>query len=370
MKILLVIDSLTSGGAQSQITMLGKGLAARGHDVSLLNYHANTSHFRQQLTSSGVKIIDVTKKHRFSLKPAWNIRQYVKKRGIDSIVSFLGTPNIYSILATVRLKSVRLVVSERSSFYGEKITLLQRILYFLYRYVDVLTVNSYHQMAEIEERFPKVARRTRVIYNGLELDKFSPRRSIEKSSRAPMRLLAIASLQRNKNPINLIRAIGDCRDRGLFVKLTWVGRVNDHQLMKDLYMECNDLICQLRIKDRWHWFGASNNIPKLLQETDAVIHPSFYEGLSNVVCEAMASGKVVLAGNIGDHAFLLADGRGLIFDPTSPQSIAREIEKMARLSPRKRVFMETVSRQFAERKFDLKDFASSYESVCEHFEKL
>ena len=72
----------------------------------------------------------------------------------------------------------------------------------------------------------------------------------------------------------------------------------------------------------WRWLGEESDIPGLLREHHALIHPSLYEGLPNVVCEALAAGMPVLVSNVCDHPLLVADGeRGFLFDPADPGSI-------------------------------------------------
>ena len=69
------------------------------------------------------------------------------------------------------------------------------------------------------------------------------------------------------------------------------------------------------------------NINDLYQSVDALIHPSIYEGLPNVICEAMILGCCVIASNVCDHPVILNDERGLLFDPRSPKSISKSIEE-------------------------------------------
>ncbi len=322
MKVLLVIDSLGPGGAQRQLTALATGLAARGHDISLLTYHPELDHFRQKIISAHVKIIDVVKKNRFSLMPALEIRRYVKAENIDAVVSFLDVPNIYSILGTARLRNVKLVVSERSSFSTGHVSLAKRMLYFMYRSADAVTVNSHYQMNRIDSLFPAVATRTSVIYNTLDLNEFCPSGFTMRPSKGVVKVLSIASLQKLKNAKNLIKAVSLCRDRGLAVNVSWVGRLENSDEVNTEFSGCKDLIRDLKIQDRWEWMGVKSNIAELIRESDAVIHPSFFEGLPNVVCEAMASGKVVLAGNVCEHPYLLGEGRGILFNPSSAECIS------------------------------------------------
>ena len=47
MRILCVIDSLGSGGAQRQMVSLAQGMVARSHEVEFFVYHPELDHFKQ-----------------------------------------------------------------------------------------------------------------------------------------------------------------------------------------------------------------------------------------------------------------------------------------------------------------------------------
>jgi glycosyltransferase involved in cell wall biosynthesis len=64
---------------------------------------------------------------------------------------------------------------------------------------------------------------------------------------------------------------------------------------------------QLGLHDRVHWLGWRGDLPAILAAADLLIAPSHWEGMSNVVLEAMASGKPVVAQAAEGISELLAD---------------------------------------------------------------
>ena len=90
MKILCVIDSLGSGGAQRQLVQLAIGFKEKGHDVSFLIYH-NICFFKSELDlyAINVKIIEETN----FLKRFFKMRKYIRNLCVDGVVSFLEAPN-------------------------------------------------------------------------------------------------------------------------------------------------------------------------------------------------------------------------------------------------------------------------------------
>ena len=65
-----------------------------------------------------------------------------------------------------------------------------------------------------------------------------------------------------------------------------------------------------------------------LQRASMLVLPSYSEGFPNVVLEAMAYGKPVLATNVGALPDILSDGRGILIEPKSSKQVAEGLEKL------------------------------------------
>lgn len=65
-----------------------------------------------------------------------------------------------------------------------------------------------------------------------------------------------------------------------------------------------------------------------LQRASILALPSYSEGFPNVVLEAMAYGKPVLATNVGALPDILSDGRGILIEPKSSKQVAQGLEKL------------------------------------------
>ncbi len=92
---------------------------------------------------------------------------------------------------------------------------------------------------------------------------------------------------------------------------------------------------------------------------------SLREGFSNVILESMASGKPVLASNVGGNPEAIVDGlTGFLFDPQDPDALAAKailLLKDTQLHER----MGKAARERAEKFFSKTEMVKRYENVYE-----
>ena len=74
---------------------------------------------------------------------------------------------------------------------------------------------------------------------------------------------------------------------------------------------------------RVHWLGRRDDVPALLHACDLLVLPSLWEGMPNVVLEAMAARRAVVATRVEGTEDLVAPGRnGWLVPPADPAALA------------------------------------------------
>ena len=71
---------------------------------------------------------------------------------------------------------------------------------------------------------------------------------------------------------------------------------------------CGGSATNVRIRDKVHFLGERGDVPRLMPHFDVLWSTSGYEGLSNVILEAMAAGVPVVATDIPGTRELVVSG--------------------------------------------------------------
>lgn len=96
--------------------------------------------------------------------------------------------------------------------------------------------------------------------------------------------------------------------------------------------ELTDLVTRLGIADRVRFTGWRRDVPEILAASDIVVHASVLpEPWGNVLVEAMAAGKPVIASDAGGpREIVVPGGTGLLVPPGDAEAMAQAIIALAR----------------------------------------
>jgi glycosyltransferase involved in cell wall biosynthesis len=85
-------------------------------------------------------------------------------------------------------------------------------------------------------------------------------------------------------------------------------------------------VARENLQERVRFVGRRNNVANILRASYCLALPSRWEGMPNVVLEAMAAGLPVIATRVEGTSELIVDGEtGLLISPGSSEELARAI---------------------------------------------
>lgn len=113
------------------------------------------------------------------------------------------------------------------------------------------------------------------------------------------------------------------------------------------------------------FLGLRDDVPAVLADTDIFVLPSYSEGLSNALMEAMASGCACIASDVGGNAFLIQNGvSGFLFPVGDRAALAAHMRRLID-DPAKRRMMGEAARKRIEKEFDWAIIGEKYQRVFE-----
>jgi glycosyltransferase involved in cell wall biosynthesis len=200
--------------------------------------------------------------------------------------------------------------------------LLQPLRRLIFRKSLAVVANSpgLKEMSERADPFP-----VQVIPNGVDTDYFCPDENRDESARHAFAFLFVGRFQVQKNLFYLLDHAASLRRSGAgpFV-LHIVGDGPQHD-------ELHTHAIKLGIEDClvWHGWVDKGRLRQIYRCADCFVNPSLYEGMPNVVLEAMACGLPVIASRVlGNDAVVCHGETGWLFDLKEPDAFWTALRKM------------------------------------------
>ena len=211
-----------------------------------------------------------------------------------------------------------------------------------------------------------------VVENGVDLTRFKPLDpDARRAARAPWAkddetlLVLPGRLSPEKNQDALVRALGLLQSQGALpprLRVVLAGR--DSLLVYGRRVKAEARLRGLHGVVRFA--GNVRDIEALLAAADAVLLPSWYEGLSNAVIESMACGVPVLVTPEANADGLVRDGvEGLVATSPRADDVARALSRLLALPPDARREMGALGRAHAAERFTLSRMVRRTEAVYE-----
>lgn len=368
LRILHVITGLDAGGAESMLAALvaaPSGGALAHHVVSLKSggFHARA------LRDAGVPLLEL------GLAPGrpnpWalcRLAASIRETRPDLVQGWLyhgDLAALFGLALSGRRRATPLAWGLRCSnldlaAYGHGLRLVLAACVRLSARPDIVVANSHAGLAA-HVALGYRPRRTTVIHNGIDVDRFAPdpgrrqeiRRALRIGEDAPV-LAHVARVDPMKDHATMLAAL----DRLPEVHCLAIGAGTE----------------ALPGRSNLHRLGLRDDVPLLLPAADFVLSSSAYgEGFSNALAEGMACGLPAIATEVGDARELVGD-TGIVVPPRAADQLAQAIASLAAEGESARLERSERSRRRIEERFSLTRavaaFRETYEGLCDRSRRL
>lgn len=360
--ILFVTTGLGYGGAETQLVRLAVGLGSRGWRVQVVSMLPPQA-FLYELEQASIPVHSLSMRRGVpDPRGLFRLMGILRHERPVILTSFLYHANLLGRIAG-QLMGVPVVISSiRNEKFGGLVA--DRMTRLTDRLADITTINSNLAGEAVVRRGVVPDEKLKVIPNGLDITRFSWTQEARMQVRKELEIaethflwLAIGRLDEQKNYPNLLSAFAQVVSRYPKTMLLVAGEGALRQTL-------DEMVSFVGLEQYVHFLGVRTDIPNLLAAADAFVLASAWEGLPNVVMEALAARKPVVATEVGGVPELVKeDKNGFLVPSGDSEALAQAMLDLMNLPLVERLCM-------GERGFKHLEANYSIERVIDQWEAL
>jgi glycosyltransferase involved in cell wall biosynthesis len=315
MKILQIIDSLTSGGAEKLIADISLEIAKSNNysvDILLLSDKNNVYQEELIINKVNIKVIPLR-----SIRNPFNIlyiTYFLIQNNYDVVHVHLFPATYWVSLAFRLLKrnKPKVIMTEHSTYNKRRsvkqFKVIEKFIYNNFDYIISISEETQNNILKWLEPKNIDLGKFKVVNNGIDIKKFAnaSKYSIsefnKKNISCQVFICMIGRFTDSKDHETLINAMRSLPD---YIGLVLVGEGPKLDYIKNI-------VTQYGLDNRILFLGFRKDVNRIIKSMDVIVHSANWEGFGLAVVEAMAAGKPVIASNVDGLRNIVEDA-GILF---------------------------------------------------------
>jgi glycosyltransferase involved in cell wall biosynthesis len=362
-RIWFLVNGDPFGGAETQVARLAGWLSSRGDDVEVHTLLPN-SEFKRELARRGIEMRTARMSIPRGVTAIASLTRTLRRQPPDVVISFLYQSVVAGRLAGALARVPVIVSSLRNEFIGPRRR--ETVLRATDRLSAATVVNSEEVAGAHLGRGLLKPGRFEVIPNAVEVNEFDYSQDERGKTREDLGFgptafvwLAAGRLWPQKDFGTLIAAFAKSSATFPDSVLMIAGEGPERE---SLMAEA----AKLSVAERVRFLGYRGDIPRLMGAADALALSSAWEGVPNVVLEALASRLPVVATGVGGVAEILpAEMRPYLSPPGDPDSLADAMTRLMALDRSERRRLADRGREVVESRFGLDEVGGMWVRLIE-----
>lgn len=332
----MVSTELDFGGVETSVRDRAIALREAGYTIEIACLH-KLGREGKKLQEYGFKIHNLDSSPRVpNFKLILKLAKLFREVKPDVIHASCFEANFHSVLAS-RVSVVGKVIAEEVGIltdgYGKLLRgwKARKIGSFIWNKADgILAISQAVKQSIMECENAPESRITTIPYY-IDLERFRFAANNEKQTPKDEFIIGyVARLSPEKGQRVLLPALKLALEKNENIKLWLVGDGSDRENLVNMAKE-------LGIEEHVKFWGMRGDIPELLAQMDLFVLSSYNEGLGTVILEAMASGVLVIATDVGGVPEIIEHGEnGVLFPVGDVEALAGEISRMINLDDAER----------------------------------
>jgi L-malate glycosyltransferase len=361
-RIIHITHSLEIGGLERVVLDLARGFRSKGHGVSLCCLDRK-GELGEMAESEGFEVFSLGKKAGVDYQLPLRIRKIIKEWDFDIVHTHNEAGLVYGVPAALLSGRCNIVHTEHGKepeYLGKK--RLHAVERFLWSKVDHRVAVSEALRDEVCKNLKIEVERVLVIRNGIEVKKFvHPEGRLERRKalgidKNSFVIGNVARLVHLKNHNFLLDVFREIEKEVSNIRLVVIGG-------GPLLEELKEHACKLGLSNSAVFLGERIDVEDLLCVFDLFALPSFTEGISITLLEAMAAGLPVVASDVGGNPEIVENDRTGLLIPVNNVSAWVHGIKMLIEDRQKREAFSVVGRTRVRQKFSLEAMLEGYGGI-------
>ncbi len=316
MKILHVITSLRTGGAEKLMVDLLPRLRNLDNNVELLLFDGTRTIFYDELEKMKIKIHHLAiGGNVYNPLNIFKLRKYLENY---DIIHTHNTACQYFVPLAIMLSRAKCKL-----FTTEHSTNNRRRQYKFFKYLDKFIYSRYKFIISISEKATNslthfVGNKDNIITieNGVDLSKFWK--------------LNVPNFYDNEKIVTMVAGFREAKDQDTLIKAIsllpqeyklWL--VGDGQRRSIL----ENLVTELNLGSRVKFWGVRSDISQILEKSHIVVLSSHWEGFGLAAVEGMASARPVVVSDVEGLKDVVCNS-GIVFPLQDAKALANEIKSL------------------------------------------
>jgi glycosyltransferase involved in cell wall biosynthesis len=309
-------------GAAIQLRDLARGLAARGHHVTVVTPPSET--WASRCRDAGLSHVAIPMRRPYDPRAAWRLARLIREQKIQIAHAHKGRARTLTLLAGLMGARALLVLNRGVSF---RVGRVRRVGYTSRRVHAIVAVCQSIKDGLVASGVP--AAKVEVIYSGTDLERFHPgvdggavRRELGLSSaHALITQVGVRSWRGWRDVLAAMRTVAAGCERA---RLLFVGAPPPR------VAEIAEQAREAGLEGRVLALGHRDDVPAILNASDVVVDASYAGlGITGSIREALACERPVVATALEGMPELVLDGEtGLLVPPRDPAALAAAIARL------------------------------------------
>lgn len=339
--VLHLIDHYRIGGPGKTIINTCKFIDKKKYEIHIGSFLENDTidtEFSRKIKDLDIPYMSLFDRRGISLQNIRKISNYTKAHDIHILHCHDYKTDLHGILYKILFPKIKVVTTHHGWINNN---LSQRIFSLLALKGSFILDGVIAVSDKLYELFPIMSklRKNRVtIHNGIVLSDYQShgqRDEIRKKFGVQpddILLGVVGRLSPEKGCVEMLEAFNDATQKMKYIRLMYVGE-------GDLDSRLSQRIKDLKLENKVILAGYHNPVQPYIEALDILVCPSHTEGLSNVILEALAFDKAVIATHVGGNPEIITDMKnGLLVAPANPAKLTKAILRLTTSGEMRKAF--------------------------------